>query len=147
MDPERILLSIVLIMLGLLAFHASNRWALRRAQGRYQADPLLARFQPGRPAILYFTSEHCAACRFSQHPVLISLSEELGPNRIQIIEVDADQQHEAAQRWGVMSLPTTFVLDTKGTPQAVNYGVASAPTLLRQLRDLVSPRSHSSKTE
>jgi hypothetical protein len=32
-----------------------------------------------------------------------------------------------------MSLPTTYVLDSNGTPHSVNYGVASTQKLRKQL--------------
>jgi hypothetical protein len=57
-------------------------------------------------------------------------------DRLQIVEIDAASQPEVASKWGVLSVPTTFVLDHKGQPQHVNHGVASYEKLLRQMGSL-----------
>jgi hypothetical protein len=50
--------------------------------------------------------------------------------------VDATQDPDAADRWGVFSAPTTFVLDKGGNPRHVNRGVASTERLKEQLGSL-----------
>lgn len=129
---ERLGIAIVLIVAGVVIYRGLQWRSLRRAAQKGQADPLLTNFVPGSPAIVYFTSVHCGACKFQQTPILTQLREN-NTAAIQIIEIDADRQPEDAERWGVMSLPTTFVLDAKGKPRAVNYGVASAQKLRQQL--------------
>jgi hypothetical protein len=47
--------------------------------------------------------------------------------------VDASAQPEVAQEWGVLSVPTTFVIDASGKPRFVNHGVANAEKLIQQL--------------
>jgi thioredoxin 1 len=85
------------------------------------------------PAILYFTTPTCIPCRTVQKPALVELQAELGTG-IQVIEIDSLEQPEVADRWGVFSAPTTFVLDRDHKPQKVNRGIASAETLKRQLQ-------------
>lgn len=125
---ERILLSALIFTTAVIIFQLLNWWTLRRARRYGSADPLLSDFQPGSPAILFFTADHCAACHLQQKPILAQLTDE-----IQIIQVDADQHPEDAKRWGVMSLPTTVILDDSGAPRSMNHGVASSQTLLKQL--------------
>jgi hypothetical protein len=36
--------------------------------------------------------------------------------------------------WGVLSVPTTFILDTKGRPRLMNHGVVREDKLLYQVR-------------
>ncbi len=50
-----------------------------------------------------------------------------------MIEVDASARPEIAQEWGVLSVPTTFVIAANGQPRYVNHGVASAEKLIQQL--------------
>jgi hypothetical protein len=67
-----------------------------------------------------------------QQPALSRLQQELGTG-IQIVKIDATEDSKAADRWGVFSAPTTFVLDGQKRVQNVNYGVADSFTLKRQL--------------
>jgi len=48
-------------------------------------------------------------------------------------KVDALAEPELADTWGVLTVPTTVVLDPSGKARAVNYGVAEASKLIEQL--------------
>jgi thioredoxin 1 len=130
----RLIAAIALIGLGLLTYTAWNRWQLRRLSKAARRVPGLEHWQPGLPGVLYFTTPDCAPCRTVQRPALERLQAELG-GRTQIVQVDASAQTAAADHWGVLSVPTTFVLDAAGAPRHVNRGVASAEKLKRQLVD------------
>lgn len=56
----------------------------------------------------------------------------------EVLQFDATQVPDAADRWGVMSAPTTFVLNAVGEPQAVNHGVADERKLLQQIENAVA---------
>jgi thiol-disulfide isomerase/thioredoxin len=129
---ERLILVGVLALVGVVAYHLFSRYHLKRAAGNAQTDPLLQALKPGIPAILYFTTPTCIPCRTQQQPALARLQAELGDG-IQIIQIDATQNADAAERWGVFSAPTTFLLDIQRQVREVNYGVADTPKLKRQL--------------
>jgi thioredoxin-like negative regulator of GroEL len=95
-------------------------------------DPILQDTQRGIPTIVYFTTPGCVPCKTQQQPALARLKAN-SDQPIQIIQIDAAEQPEVAQRWGVMTAPTTFVLDAQGKPRAVNYGVADEHKLRQQL--------------
>jgi LmbE family N-acetylglucosaminyl deacetylase len=71
-----------------------------------------------------------------QAPALMQLQDELGQDGVQVIPIDAIRQSEAADAWGVLSVPTTFVLDRSGQARQVNHGVARAEQLKRQIEML-----------
>jgi thioredoxin 1 len=129
---SRILWAGLLIGAGVGFFLLVNRTILHRTAGlsRY-----LPGWQPGRPGILYFTTPDCAPCRTIQRPALQRVQAEWG-DRLQVIEVDASRHADLAKRWGVLSVPTTFLLDTSGKPRFVNHGVTRAEHLMDQLRRL-----------
>lgn len=129
---ERIVVALVLIALGYIVYCAITRCQLRKASAAASADPLLAELKRGVPTIVYFTTPTCAPCRFQQMPALEQVQADLG-ERIQIVRVDATENAEAADRWGVFTVPMTFVLDGQFTPREVNHGVADATKLKRQL--------------
>jgi thioredoxin-like negative regulator of GroEL len=84
------------------------------------------------PAILFFTGKACTICHTAQRPALDRLAPEL-TGRVAVREVDVADEPTLAQRFKVMSLPTTVVLDAEGRARAVNAGFAPAPKLQRQL--------------
>ncbi|MCI0710199.1 MAG: thioredoxin family protein [Chloroflexi bacterium] len=131
---ERIIITGILIIIGIAVYHLTERRTIHRAEKLAATDPILVNMERGKSAVLYFTADFCVACKTQQMPALQKLTDTLGDDMVQIIKVDAERQADVAERWGVMSLPTTFVLDTNGKPRAVNYGVASADKLIKQLQ-------------
>jgi len=119
---ERVLVSVALIGLGVLAYRV-----LLSAQ-RHIAD----RRSPvsSRPALLIFTSPTCAPCKLQQMPIINRLMNEWR-DRIDVRVIDVTEQSEEASRFGVWSLPTTIVLNAAGRVSAINQGVAGE----RQLRE------------
>ena len=117
---------------GITTYWLVNRVILARVHGKRLG---LESIQPGIPAILYFTTPTCAPCKSVQRPALRRLKEHLG-DCLQVIEVDASARPDLADYWGVLSVPTTFIIDTQGRPRRVNHGVASAERLVKQIEDV-----------
>ncbi|MCH7663830.1 MAG: thioredoxin family protein [Chloroflexi bacterium] len=129
---SRVIWALAIIALGLLAYWLVNRIILLRVRSKTLG---LDSFQLGSPAILYFTTPGCVPCKTVQQPALRELKEWLG-NGVQMIEVDADERPDLANYWGVLSVPTTFLIDSSGRPRHVNHGVAHAEKLLKQLENI-----------
>jgi hypothetical protein len=55
---------------------------------------------------------------------------------LQVIEIDAVAQPDLADHWGVLSVPTTFIIDGYGQVRRVNHGVASADKLHAQIEEV-----------
>lgn len=126
---ERLVLTALIAGLAAVAYLLFNRYVLRQAAGKLGRLPA---YQPGLPALVYFTTPTCAPCKTVQRPVIERLKARYG-RWLQVIEIDASQQPEIAREWGVMTVPTTFVIDASGKPRYVNQGVAAAKTLIQQL--------------
>jgi thiol-disulfide isomerase/thioredoxin len=126
----RIAMTVGIIILGLVVYQLTNRVVLTRAHS--QAGQMRS-VQNGKPAILYFTTPDCVVCKTSQRPALFRLQERLG-DEVQVIEVDAYEKPDMAKTWGVMSVPTTFILDAEGKARHVNHGVTSTEKLIEQVR-------------
>jgi thiol-disulfide isomerase/thioredoxin len=122
-----------LCLLGVAAYWGWNRLQLRRLS-RGTAGHLrgLESMRAGVPGILYFTTPDCTVCITTQRPALNRLQQEMG-NNVQIVEVDASAQPELANYWGVLSVPTTFIIDGGGQPRHINHGVTNQSKLRRQL--------------
>ena len=50
-----------------------------------------------------------------------------------VIAVNALERPELADAWGVLGLPTTFIVDRGGQPRRVNHGVVRADHLKQQV--------------
>ena len=130
---ERLAAALVLLAVGLIAYRFLIWRQIRRTTALAPTDPLLSGLKPGVATILYFTTPTCIPCKTQQTPALACLQKELG-EALQIVRVDATEHPDAAERWGVFSAPTTFILNGRGVTLAVNHGVAEADKLRHQLQ-------------
>lgn len=110
-----------------------QRWTQLRTPGLL--TDLEAR-RPGSFALVYFTTPACVPCKTIQRPAIHQLSQRLG-DALQVFEIDASQRPDLASRWGVLSVPTTFVIDPRGQVKHINYGVTRAEQLFKQIHGSV----------
>ncbi len=129
---SRLLVSLGIITAAVLVYILLSHWNLKKVNGLTMG---LEGFKPGIPAILYFTAPDCQPCKTLQQPAIKQLKEQMR-ERLQVIQVDASQQIDLAKYWGVLTVPTTFVIDSLGRPRRVNHGVALAGKLRAQLEEV-----------
>jgi thiol-disulfide isomerase/thioredoxin len=136
---DRLLLALAIILAGVLLYRLVINLSLRRARlvQAHSRLPGLDATRPGLPVLLYFTTPTCAPCKTVQRPAIQRLQENLGGG-LEVVEVDAASQPEIASQWGVLSVPTTFLIDAQGKPRYVNHGVAPLEKLQRQYAELIS---------
>jgi thiol-disulfide isomerase/thioredoxin len=125
----RLVLATSLSAGGLIIYWLVSKVSLARSFNQIHLFPS---YQPGKPTIVYFTTPTCAPCKTIQRPAIKMIKDRLGEN-LQVIEVDASKQPHLAKKWGVISVPTTFIIDANGKPLYVNHGVATATKLIQQL--------------
>ena len=125
-------LAIVIIGVAAFAYWLINQRLLMRARNHVFT---LFSTLPNKPVLVYFTTPDCAPCKTIQRPAINRISNLLG-EQVEVIEIDATQRPDLAKVWGVMSVPTTFVLDASGEARYVNNGVARAEKLLEQIQTL-----------
>jgi thiol-disulfide isomerase/thioredoxin len=121
-----------IILLGLVAYWLLTQRLLSRAKNNLNSllSPL-----PNKPVIIYFTTPDCVPCKTVQRPALNKLITLLG-EKLHVVEIDAAERPDLAKTWGVMSVPTTFLLNAKGEARYVNNGVARAEKLMEQIQTL-----------
>ena len=84
----------------------------------------------GKPTVLYFTTAECAQCRLQQTPILAQLQNKVD---VAVHKLDAIEQEALARVYGIMTVPTTVVLDPQLRPVAINHGVAPLGKLQGQV--------------
>lgn len=121
-----------IITLGLSVYRIVTRIVLMRIRRKSLG---LDNYRLGKPTILYFTAPGCVPCKTVQQPALIELQRWLG-DALEIITVDAIQNSELADYWGVLSVPTTFLIDSLGQARLINHGATQAEKMLNQLEKI-----------
>lgn len=120
------------ILLSITIYWFINRRLLSRAGNNINQ---LLNPMPNKPVIVYFTTPDCVPCKTIQRPALDKVTSLLG-EKLQVLEIDAIERPDLAKNWGVMSVPTTFLLNARGEARYVNNGVARAEKLIEQLQTL-----------
>ena len=126
--------------LGYYALRALSAWRLRRLQADAPTGsegPLagaLSAMAGSGPALLYFTTETCAQCRFQQAPIMQQLQVQFAA--LPVVTLDAVQRQEVARHFGIMTVPSTVLLDDRRVPVAINHGVAPLQKLAAQVQGL-----------
>jgi thiol-disulfide isomerase/thioredoxin len=128
----RSLLAIGIIVVGMGVYWLVTQHLLTRA--RNNVFSLFSRF-PNKPVLVYFTTPTCAPCKTIQRPAIDQIARLLG-EKLHVVEIDATERPDLAKTWGVMSVPTTFLLDSRGEARYVNNGVARAEKLMEQIQTL-----------
>jgi len=121
-----------IILIAALGYWLFNQRLMLRARNNLST---LFNTLPNKPVIVYFTTPDCAPCKTVQRPAINHVSKLFG-ERLQVVEIDATERPDLAKIWGVMSVPTTFLLDARGEARYVNNGVARAEKLMEQLETL-----------
>lgn len=129
---SRLLFAIGIIIVGAAAYWLINQRLLVRARNNVFT---LFKTLPKKPVIVYFTTPDCVPCKTVQRPAIDRVSDLFG-EKLQVVEIDAYERPDLAKVWGVMSVPTTFLLDSHGEARYVNNGVARAEKLMEQLQTL-----------
>ena len=133
MITTRIFMLTVLLVASLLAVHGWRWMASRRLQRiAEQALPSAVSklLRSDQPAFLYFTTPECSQCRFRQSPILTQVQQQFG---VHVVTVDAAEQPEIADFYGVMTVPSTVLLDREQRAVAINHGLTTVLHLQQQL--------------
>ena len=136
-------LALVSVLLCLFTWSGQRFVEARRRQALAAAAPgIFSEISDGevqsRPLvrILAFSSANCHQCHQLQAPALKRVLEARGTD-VSVVDVDAPDEPELAQRYQVLTVPTTVVLDAKGRAHAVNYGFANTVKLLEQVDEVL----------
>ena|SRR5215467_1516811 len=87
--------------------------------------------------ILAFSSDNCRQCHEMQIPALQRVLDARG-SKVSVAEVDAPNSPELTQRYKILTLPSTVIMDVAGYAHAVNYGFANTQRLLDQVDEVLS---------
>jgi thioredoxin-like negative regulator of GroEL len=87
--------------------------------------------------ILAFSSDDCRQCHEMQIPALQRVLDARG-SKVSIAEVDAPNSPDLTQRYRILTLPSTVIMDAAGRAHAVKYGFANTQRLLDQVDEVLA---------
>jgi len=129
---ERLLLILLLGLVGTGVFTAVKHLQIRRVNRR-----ILAESTAKQPTLLYFRSETCAVCPTqARYLAEVLAAEEGGNGRFILQPIDIDHHPDKASQYGIMTLPTTMLLDAAGQVREINYGLTPPHKLRQQLKSV-----------
>ena len=109
------------------------RLSLRHMPGvrpsRVQRASKLGARADGRLTLVQFSTPSCAACHTAQAPAVAQVAQRIGTQQLRVLHVDAADQPDIANAFGILTVPSTVVLDPGGRVAAVNHGFASTQQL------------------
>jgi len=135
-------LVLVSIML-LLGVWSGRRFVEAQRRRALAAVPLSSRGDTNADAslslvrILAFSSDDCRQCHEMQIPALQRVLDARG-SMVSVAEVDTPNSPDLAQRYRILTLPSTVIMDAAGRTHAVNYGFANTQRLLDQVDEVLA---------
>jgi thioredoxin 1 len=88
------------------------------------------------PTLVCFSTAECVQCRDQARA--IAALECVRAGQVAVRKVDALAEPDLAEAYGVLTVPTTVVLDARARPRAVNYGFAPVAKLETQVREALA---------
>jgi len=125
---ERIIITGLLVLISTGGFVALKQWHMGRLNKETAVSPLTSF---ATPTLLYFRSDSCAVCPAQGR--YVEQVAGMWNGRLAIHKIDADSEPQTAQQYGVMTLPTTILVDDSGAVYDVNYGLTNAHKLNKQV--------------
>jgi len=135
-------LVLVSIML-LLVVWSGRRFVEAQRRRALAAVPLSSRGDTNADAslslvrILAFSSDDCRQCHEMQIPALQRVLDARG-SMVSVAEVDTPNSPDLAQRYRILTLPSTVIMDAAGRTRAVNYGFANTQRILDQVDEVLA---------
>lgn len=90
----------------------------------------------GRPAVVAFSVPRCSECHDLQEPALSRLEARLG-DKASVKTISAQTHGALAKRLGILTVPSTAVLDASGAVRFVNQGFTDEGRLAQQIDAIV----------
>ena len=135
-----VLVSILLVLVawsGRRFVEAQRRRALSAAPLNSSGSDASALASLSLVRILAFSSDDCRQCHEMQIPALQRVLDARG-SKVSVAEVDAPNSPELTQRYRILTLPSTVIMDASGRAHAVNYGFANTQRLLDQVDEVLA---------
>ncbi len=116
---------------GVTLFTILQRRRLSRHKTEAAHD---AQLPTGTPRLLYFWTEECAPCRAQEREINLAKKRlEVAGVHLAVDKMNAHREELFAERFNIMTVPTTVLLDSNGVVVGWNPGLTRANRLFDQV--------------
>jgi hypothetical protein len=129
---ERILLLLLLALVIAAGWGLLRLWRSVKLRRLRAETPLVELIPAGRPAVVAFSTPTCAECHTRQAPALARLRAALGDS-VTVRTLSALEHPDLVRLIGILTVPSTVVLDQHGHVRHLNLGYASDERLREQV--------------
>jgi thioredoxin 1 len=95
-------------------------------------NPLEKAFASGKPTIAEFGGGTCLACKLMT-PIMFELSLDY-EGKLNVVMINVDEYMALTDQYGIMTIPTQIIFDTKGNKLASHIGFWLKEDIITQLK-------------
>jgi thioredoxin 1 len=95
-------------------------------------NPLEKAFASGKPTIAEFGGGTCLACKLMT-PIMFELSLDY-EGKLNVVMIDVDEYIALTDQYGIMTIPTQIIFDSKGNKLASHIGFWLKEDIITQLK-------------
>ncbi len=118
------------MFVGMRLFTKTQRHRLRKKK----VSPRDSGMPTGYPRLLYFWTEECAPCRAQEREINQAKKHlELSGVHLTVDKFNAHSEKLSTERFNIMTVPTTVLLDSNGVVVGWNPGLTRASRLIDQV--------------
>lgn len=130
---DRVLILLLLAFLIILLWLGIRVWRQVATSRLRHETPFADLIPTGQPAVVSFSTPHCAECRTRQAPALKQLANQLS-GQATIQSLSALDHPELVSKLGILTVPATVIVTPQGRVAQVNLGFTTSETLAAQLQ-------------
>lgn len=125
-----ILLAVTIVVLG--GWSLLRLWRTVKLRSLAAYAPLSKFVPAGKAAVVAFTAPYCRDCDTLQAPALARLQAGLRES-VTVTTLSALENPDLVDQLGILTVPSTVVVDARGNVKHLNLGYASETRLRKQL--------------
>src|SRR5437870_133151 len=117
----RLLVLLAVLLAVAAAWGAIRLWRSIKLRNLRTQTPSDSIVPAGKPAVVAFSAPYCQECHTLQAPALKRLKTNLA-DRVTVATLSALEHPDLVDHLGILTVPSTVVLDASGTVRHLNLG-------------------------
>jgi thiol-disulfide isomerase/thioredoxin len=130
---QRLVASAIILSMFIVAWKTYGFYKKWKINAYSPGKHLREIFRTGKPVLLYFWTSDCAQCKPQERQIEKAITGlRQSGKTLEVQKYNALEEQRLAKKMQVMTVPTTILLDSKGSVTAWNAGLTQAQKLVKQ---------------